>query len=164
MFKLETAFRNPRGANFRRTPGVVMRVLGTSTVRTRRVASLTLKVILVTKENPTFKFETAFRNPRGANFRRTPGVAMRVIGTSNIRTCRVASLTLKAIHATKETPTFELEDPFRNPRDTTFRRTPGVAVRVASRLSRKRTWLSKTCAINAPPEYMGKKGNAAGGT
>jgi len=85
MFKLETAFRNPRETTFRRTPGVAMRVIGTLDVRS--VASLALKVILVvTKENPMFELSAAFRNPRKTTFRRTPGVAIRVIGTSNIRT------------------------------------------------------------------------------
>jgi regulation of enolase protein 1 (concanavalin A-like superfamily) len=95
------------------------------------VASLTLKVILVvTKENPMLKLDAAFRNPREKTFRRTPCVAMRVVITSNVRMWSVASLTLKAILVTKEHPMLKLENAFRNPREKTFRRTPGVAMRV----------------------------------
>ena len=129
IFKLDIPFRKPRKrkTTFPRTPGVAQRVLDISSIRTSLVASLTLTGIHATKENPTFKLRIAFRNPRKTNFPRTTGVASRVIDTSNIRTSRVASLTLTGIRVTKEKPMFNLRIAFRNPRKTTFPRTPGVA-------------------------------------
>jgi hypothetical protein len=86
MFKLRIAFRNPRKTNFPRTTGVATRVINTSNVRTSRVASLTLTGIRVTKEKPMFKLASAFRNPRKTNFRRTTGVANRVITAFKMHT------------------------------------------------------------------------------
>ena len=86
MLKLPAAFRNPRETTFRRTPCVARRVIGSSNIRTCRVASLALKAILVTKETQMLKLETAFRNPRETNFRRTLGVVPRVITTCKMRT------------------------------------------------------------------------------
>jgi len=77
-----------------------------------------------------FELTTAFRNPSDTNSPRTPSVALRVFGTSHIRTSHVASLTLTAILVTKEDPMFELTTAFRNPSDTNSPRTPSVATRV----------------------------------
>ena len=136
MFELDITFRKPRKrkTTFPRTPGVAIRVINVSCIRTSPVASPGLRAILATREGSILKLDITFRKPRKrkTTFPRTPGVAERVFDISSIRTSPVASPGLRAMLATREGSIFELRSTFRKPRKrkTTFPRTPGVAQRV----------------------------------